>query len=111
MKKAACGLVLGLAMLAPAEAVTAAEITVMRGSSTEVVSTSGGKTRVTVLRGTPAKKAEPVRERREVSRSAVAPGFQGTGENLWYVDARGRVRACWLTGTTYVNSLKIVCNR
>ncbi len=114
MKKAVCGLCFGLAaILASTGAASSADIVVMRGSSTEIVSTSAGNagSRVTVLRGTPRKKTEPVRERREVTRQPVAQGLQGSGENLWYVDSRGRVHACWLTGTTYVNSLKVVCSR
>lgn len=111
MRNAACGLCLGLAVLVLVAASAAADVVVIRGSSAEVVSTSAGGGSVTVLRGTPGKDSAPSFQRREVSRRAVAHGVQGTGENLWTVDSRGRVRACWLTGTGYVNSLKVVCTR
>jgi hypothetical protein len=114
MEKAVYGLCLGLAVaLVATGTALAADIVVMRGSSTEVVSISagGGSTSVTVLRGTPRKKTETYAERREAKPQPVAHGVQGTGENLWTVDSRGRVRACWLTGTGYVNSLRVVCTR
>ena len=37
-------------------------------------------------------------------------GVIGTGSNLWYVDSDGRIHACWLSGTGYVNSLRVVCS-
>jgi len=111
MERMAYGLCLGLAVLVSAAAQAAADVVVFRGSTTEVVSTSAGAGPVTVLRGTPAKDISSSRARRQTSRQPVAHGVQGTGENLWTVDSRGRVRACWLTGTGYVNSLKVVCTR
>ena len=111
MQRTACGLCLGLAVLVATAASAAADVVVFRGSTTEVVSPSGGGGRVTVLRGTPGKDTSSPRQRRQANRQPVAHGVQGTGENLWTVDSRGRVRACWLTGTGYVNSLKVVCTR
>jgi hypothetical protein len=111
MDRTACGLCLGLAVLVATAAPAAADVVVFRGSTTEVVSSSGGGRPVTVLRGAPEKDTASYRERRQANRQPIAYGVQGTGENLWTVDARGRVRACWLTGTGYVNSLKVVCTR
>jgi len=111
MERTARGLCLGLAVLVSAAAPAAADVVVFRGSTTEVVSTSAGRNPVTVLRGTPEKDIASSRERRRANRAPVAHGVQGTGENLWTVDSRGRIRACWLTGTGYVNSLKVVCTR
>jgi hypothetical protein len=111
MDRTAFGLCLGLAVLVAAAAPAAADVVVFRGSTTEVVSPSAGGRPVTVLRGTPEKDTASSRERRQADRQPVAYGVQGTGENLWTVDSRGRIRACWLTGTGYVNSLKVVCTR
>jgi len=111
LQRTACGLCLGLAVLVAATASAAADVVVFRGSTTEVVSSSGGGRSVTVLRGTPRKDTASSRERHQADRQPVAYGVQGTGENLWTVDSRGRIRACWLTGTGYVNSLKVVCTR
>jgi hypothetical protein len=111
LERTAFGLCLGLAVLVAAAAPAAADVVVFRGSTTEVVSPSAGGRPVTVLRGTPEKDTASSRERRQADRQPVAYGVQGTGENLWTVDSRGRIRACWLTGTGYVNSLKVVCTR
>lgn len=91
---------------------TAADITVFRGGETEIVSTeANAEGGVTVLRGSPAKKqAEapaPIIVERRVDRPAVIAG----GSDLWIVTRKGRIRACWLQGTGYTNSLKIVCSR
>jgi hypothetical protein len=111
MDRTAFGLCLGLAVLVAAAAPAAADVVVFRGSTTEVVSPSAGGRPVTVLRGTPGKDTASSRERRQVYRQPAAHGVQGTGENLWTVDSRGRVRASWLTGTRNLNSLKVVCTR
>jgi hypothetical protein len=114
METTARGLCFGLAVLAAAAAApAAADIVVIRGSSSEVVSTAAAAAGapVTVLRATPGKDASSYPERRPANRRPVAHGFQGTGDNLWTVDSRGRVHACWLTGTGYVDSLKVVCTQ
>lgn len=111
MERMVCGLCLGLALLVSTAVPAAADVVVFRGSSIEVVSTSAGGGPITLLRGTPGKNTASSRERGRENRQPVAHGVQGTGENLWTVDSRGRVRACWLTGTGYVNSLKVVCTR
>jgi hypothetical protein len=117
METTARGLCLGLAVLvagaALAAAPAAADIVVIRGSASEVVSTAAGAAGgpPAVLRATPGKVAPSYPVRRPANRRFVAHGFQGSGDNLWTVDSRGRVHACWLTGTGYVNSLKVVCTR
>jgi hypothetical protein len=62
---------------------------------------------VTVLRGTPrqpdAIAAAPAKPQ------IVRAGVIGTGNNLWYIDSEGRIHACWLSGTGYVNSLRVTC--
>ena len=109
--KAMCGLCVGLALAVPVKTSSAADIVVMRGSQTEVVSTSRGGGAAAVLRGTPAKQGKSYPERRAAPKRTVTGDFTGTGENLWHVDSRGRLRACWLTGTGYVNSLAVVCTQ
>ena len=108
--KLACALGVGLALAVPAATASAADIVVMRGSQTEVVSTSRAAGTVTVLRGSTGKQGKSYPERRAAAKRPAARNFTGTGENLWHVDSRGRLRACWLTGTGYVNSLKVVCS-
>ena len=70
---------------------------------------NGGRGAVTILRGTPRKQTEA--DNASSKPQMVKAGVIGTGSNLWYVDSDGRIHACWLSGTGYVNSLKVVCTR
>ena len=65
---------------------------------------------MTILRGTPRERTvtEPCNATSE--RQMPKAGVIGTGSNLWYVDSDGRIHACWLSGTGYVNSLRVVCS-
>jgi hypothetical protein len=109
--KVACAVCVGLTLAVPVKTTSAADIVVMRGSQTEVVSTARAAGGVTVLRGAPGKQGKSYPERRAAPKRTVTRDFTGTGENLWHVDSQGRLRACWLTGTGYVNSLAIVCTQ
>lgn len=66
---------------------------------------------VTILRGTPRQRDEPAADPVASKPRVVSAGVVGTGNNLWYIGADERIHACWLTGTGYVNSLKVVCTR
>lgn len=114
-----------VAAFAATTSVLAADVVVVRGNRSEVVSTDaradGG---VTVIRGRwgtgrPGQLQEndgrsPEDSPRARGRPLPPPAEGGVatgGDSLWSVDAGGRVRACWLQGTGYVNSLKVVCTR
>lgn len=98
--------------------VSAADVVIVRGNRSEVVSTDARAGRgVTVIRGRwgtgrPGQSQEDDSQARGRPLPPPAGGAVAIGgDNLWSVDAGGRVRACWLQGTGYVNSLKVVCTR
>ncbi|MGF1641536.1 MAG: hypothetical protein ACFCUO_11365 [Rhodospirillales bacterium] len=105
------GLWCGLAALASVAAPAAADIAVVRGSESEVVSTARAGAGVTVLRGTPRADTGSRPGGRTAAATPASSGLVGTGETLWFVDRRGRLRACWLRGTGYVDDLAVVCSR
>ncbi|MFO1153190.1 MAG: hypothetical protein U1E42_05940 [Rhodospirillales bacterium] len=69
-------------------------------------STVGG---VTILRGSPSRPPAEAPQTAAPPPQIVRAGVIGTGNNLWFVDSNQRIRACWLSGTGYVNSLRLTC--
>lgn len=64
---------------------------------------------VTILRGSPSARTIAETDAPSPPSRIVSAGVIGTGRNLWFVDADGRIHACWLSGTGYVNSLRVTC--
>ncbi|MFO1127579.1 MAG: hypothetical protein U1E66_03975 [Rhodospirillales bacterium] len=64
---------------------------------------------VTVIRGSPSPPSAAAASDPAPTPQIVQAGVVGTGNNLWYLDAEHRIHACWLSGTGYVNSLRVVC--
>ena len=69
----------------------------------------GGGGTVTILRGTPSQPTGSETGDARAQPQIIRAGVIGTGNNLWFVDADQRIHACWLSGTGYVNSLKVTC--
>ncbi|MBK8909305.1 MAG: hypothetical protein IPM60_15955 [Rhodospirillales bacterium] len=111
-------MIAGNAALASVTPASAADIIVIRGNKSEVVSTDpGADGSVTVISGlSRSRQPHQVQQETSPAREDPLPAPSGGaivtgGDTLWNVDAGGRVRACWLQGTGYVNSLKVVCTR
>lgn len=106
----------GLVTFVSVPPASATDIVVIRGNRSEVVSTEASAG-VTVIRGlsSPQRRDQAQTDLPPTRGRPLPPPAGGAiatgGDNLWSVDASGRVRACWLQGTGYVNSLKIVCTR
>ena len=66
---------------------------------------------VTILRGSPRRSTVEAPASAPSKPQIVRAGVIGPGDNLWYVDSDQRIHACWLSGTGYVNSLKVTCTR
>ncbi len=72
---------------------------------------SGSAHEVTIIRGSPRRDAAATAEVPPAKPQIVRAGVVGTGDNLWFIDSDGRIHACWLSGTGYVNSLRVACTR
>ena len=93
------------------EAAAAEDLTASASNSALGARAHRGGGTVTILRGTPRQPASTEADNTGSKPQIVRAGVIGTGNNLWYVDSDQRIHACWLSGTGYVNSLKVVCTR
>lgn len=99
------GLCIVFSLTAGMSTASASDVNVLRGNA------NGGDGPVTILRGTPSQSTATEADSPARQQPVSASGVIGAGDSLWFVDSGGRIRACWLTGTGYVNSLKVVCTR